>query len=269
MSRGRNATELAALHPFEFDAHIDFDEGTHTYTIDGAMAPRSTSAVVNDAFGGGVFNPELVCSTYLGSWRRRPEHPLNKVVAGLSDRDATDAVTKLWREQADLGTLLHKHAELMLNGHAPEVPLEIQSEVRQFQDFLVEMELSVWRTELSLYYKNKSGKVTCAGQLDLLLKDPKGRFVIIDLKRTPKCLLPTACNYNKFGVGVCEALADNSHARYSIQQSIYAAMFEQRTGQRVHKTYLLQMHPTLSEYHLVQCTDLRRHAMALLEGDCC
>lgn len=267
--RGRNAVALAARNPFEFDNAVSFDENTHTYTVNGLAVHASVSDAVKVGFADGGFNASLVIRKNLSSWRARPEHKLHQLVAGKSDAEATSAVTALWENEARLGTLIHKWAEEAANGAIPsEEGLEDMArekvQILNGWGLLKKRGLSICRTEHSLFYPPVSPKV--GGQADLLMLADGGAYAIVDLKRTQKDLSPGASSYGRVGVGCLAGVPDTPHHRYSLQQSCYAVMFEDLTGEKVESTYLLQVHGSLAHPRVIQCTDLRAEARALLDS---
>ena len=68
-AHGRNATLLARLHPLPGDAHLTFDEPSHTYTVWGAPVARSVTALVGALFE--AFDPERCIARRLYQVRRR------------------------------------------------------------------------------------------------------------------------------------------------------------------------------------------------------
>jgi hypothetical protein len=274
-ARGRNSAALAEQHPLEFDASIVFDEDSHTYHVNGDLITRSASKIVNAAFPENEFQPRAVASRHLASWRANQSAKYHELVAGKSDADAIDAVCAAWTQKRDMGTKMHKLFELLLNNVV--VPLddaEFLGHDRD-RDEYARFRLNTWhlvpeRTELSMYYKNPSGAVVCAGQADCLFRDRRdGRPVIVDFKRTDKLLQDKTHRpgWQRWGTGAFEATLASDHNRYSVQQSIYALMYEQLTGETVKSCYLLQIDPKGNEaYNLIQCTDHRAKAKAMLDA---
>ena len=267
-TRGRNATTLARRHVYDFDARVAFEEDGHAYFIDGErFTGPSVTKIKEVAFGGDVFDGPLIIEKNLASWRRRPTSKYGKLVVGLNDEAAREAILRTWDDANRLGTLLHTHAELQMNEEALEISSEVAREYAQFLVFRKDFpSLRPVRTELSLFYTRPDGTVCAVGQLDALFADESGRMCIVDFKRTDKPLYARTNAYGKTGIGVLDGTPANDHYKYSFQQACYSVMFEQRTGVPVNFLFLLALHPEKDKYELVQCTDLRAEARAILDA---
>lgn len=265
--RGRNATSLAEFNPFDFDDRVTFDERDHTYTVDGKQLHMSVSDVVKLGFANNTFNPAVVIKKNLASWRSQQDSKYFKVVDGLADEDAYLAVRKVWDGDADKGTRLHKWAELTANDVTPADSLDEmaqeQTQILTGWAMLSAKGLQITRTEHSLFYPSKDPWL--GGQVDFLMRGDAG-FTIVDLKRSEKNLSAEAPAYGRKGVGPMSVYSDNAHMRYSLQQSLYAVLLEELTGDRVTDLYLLQVHPSQTHPKLIPCTDLRVEARAILSS---
>lgn len=266
-ARGRNATSLAERNPFSFDDRIVYDDDAHRYTVDGQVAPVSATTLINRAYEGEGFDGRVVATRCLASWqagRGKPEYV--ELVQGKSDEDAISAILEKWGTTSKLGTLLHKVVEMSYNATpmSPDEYAPVAAEAETFEEFKLGCKLECVRTELSLFYANDEGNVLAAGQLDLLMKDPSGNLMIVDLKRTDKDLSPTARRGS--AVPLFEALEDTPFHRYSLQNSLYSVMFERLTGTAIDKLHILQIAPGGGKAKLLQCSDLRKEARTLLEN---
>ncbi len=266
-SRGRNATALADENPFDFDSRVTFTEEGHQYTVDGVAVHRSATALIKEAFVEDDFDATAIAQKNLPGWRAgRGQAKYQDVIHGLDDEAAIKAVVAMWDRDTKLGTSIHKFAELSYNGLFPESAefAEVDAETKQFENFRQLTDLKIYRSELGLFYVNAHG-VTIAGQADLLFKDPNGKFVLIDIKRTSHDLTADARAGNaqlKFPT----TTKDNKFHRYSLQNSIYSVMLEFLTGQDVGVCHLLQLHEKQPGFVLIECVDLRTEARQLLEA---
>ena len=86
---------------------------------------------------------------------------------------------------------------------------------------------------------------------------------IVDWKRAAGDLTPNA---HAFGKCFLDGLPLNDHYKYSLQLSLYAAMFELQTGTPIVSTRLVQIHPDLDGAQVIPGTNLRSDARRLLEG---
>ena len=100
---------------------------------------------------------------------------------GVSDAEILTHWSLSGRVASARGTLLHFHAECMMNGvpvQKPHSP-EFQQAQLIFDHVTQGMGLKPFRAEVCLY----SQKLRCAGQADALFQDAGGRIVLGDWKR--------------------------------------------------------------------------------------
>jgi hypothetical protein len=128
-----------------------------------------------------------------------------------------------------------------------------------------------FRTELStVYVSERTGRVLCAGQIDLLAIDKHGNYHIIDWKRVkPKNAITEFERAYRGKTGVSSVLAhlpDTKFYHHSLQASMYAVMVAQSHGWGADgRLRLLRMHHDRGTGQLVLCADLRAEAKQLLE----
>lgn len=237
---GRNAVLLARLHPLPGDAHLTFEEASHSYTVWGAAVERSVTALVGALFG--EFDPARCTAAMFERWARNPESVYYDVIqqvrsSGGTDAEAAVVIQQAWKalgaEAARLGTALHLYAELTLNREDADVPAELAKEVEQFQAFqcsafVRDAGLAPYRTELSVAYRDGAQAVT-AGQIDCLYRDRAGRLYLFDFKRVSSkhLLQPWERCYGRYGSAPVHEVPDSPFWRYSLQLSLYNVMAEQ------------------------------------------
>lgn len=252
------------------DQRIAFAEEGHQYWVDGrAFAGPSVTTLVGQQFAGDKFDADAVVQKNLRSWRHNASSKYHDVVAGLDDADASAAIRRMWAETTRMGTLLHYVAECHLNEEPPaeEDVAQVPREYAQLKQFLADHPtLEPWRTELSLFWHRPDGRVVAVGQLDALLRCREtGKLLLVDFKRVERALDPDERDYGRGGKGVMNGCRGNAWIRYSLQLNFYAVMCEQH-GIAVDALYLLQMHPALQEYKLLQACDLKAEARAILDA---
>lgn len=265
--RGRNATALAEKNAFDFDSRVTFSEEGHRYTVDGVAVRRSATGLIKEAFLEDEFDGRAIASNNLANWRAgRGQAKYQDAIYGLDDDAAIAAVCVMWERDTVYGTLAHKYAEISYNGFLPDMAefTDVEAEAKQFDAFRQLTDLTISRTELSLFYTNSSG-VTICGQADFLFRDPDGKPVIIDLKRTHHDLSPGA-RAGSAKLKFPQTTTDNKFHRYSLQNSIYSVMYSHLTGEEVDVCHLLQVHAARVGFTQIECADLRAEARALLEG---
>lgn len=270
---GRNYTHLATEFPIEqIDPHVVFDEAEHRYTVRGAVVPRSATKVIAAVLKDEPFDADLVISKNLASWRRKPRSRYGSMIRDLDDDAATSKLKDLWTNANVLGTVLHKRFEAFLNESEEPDDGQTDLEWRAVAKELGELQKLGWvprRTELSMWWENPDGKVVCAGQLDGLFTDADDNLVLVDLKRTEHDL---SAGVVPFGEKTCgppmQTMYASDYIRYSLQQSIYACMFAQRTGLEIppDKRFLLQAHPSMPGAVWTQCRCLDAQARELLNA---
>ena len=106
---------LQLQNPLPRDRRIVFDEENHLYTIDAVTrAPRSVTALVHDY--GSEFAPAVAIAA-MKAGARWEEKKAEFVIDGreMSDAEIIEAWRRKGRVASARGTLLHYHAELLLN----------------------------------------------------------------------------------------------------------------------------------------------------------
>ena len=280
----RSGVQLATeANPYEADDRGSFYEPTHTYTVDGVQAERSTTALVDELFE--CFDAAAVLEKYFKTWKEvkdpRYYHMMRLHLyedGSINDDAAKNAIAAMWHKAgllaASIGTELHLHLERLLN-QMPAVPHKrIGVEVSQFHAFQAstfydEHELVPHRSELMVWFKTQDVLVA-AGRIDALFSGRDG-FYIFDWKRVApkKDVSKTAVSFQgRFGQDLAEDVPDTPHHRYSLQTSIYAEMlkFSHRidVGGRM---YLVRMHSELPTYELVCCSNYRELAQRVLHKE--
>ena len=177
-SRGKG--KLAALNPLPLEDRIHFEEASHTYTFDGAVVPRSVTGLLHQFAS--HFDPQAALAAMKAS-HRWEDKKAELEAQGLGTSD--DQILHRWslsgRVASARGTLLHKHAECMMNGVPVQQPHSPEFKQAQliFDHLTLEMGLEPFRAEVCLY----SRIMRCAGQADALFRDAGGRIVLGDWKR--------------------------------------------------------------------------------------
>jgi len=254
---------LAQNNPFRGDDDIVFDEPSHTYTVRGKRVPISVTKLGSQAVPPEHrFDGRKVIAKNLRSWRSNASSKYHDMVQGDDDEQAMKNVLASWDKNRDAGTGMHKAFEQFLNEEPVEKEEEYAVEMSQFRTAMDSLTgLAPVRTEMSIFCNDANGDAAVAGQIDLLVKDADGGLHIVDFKRTAGDLTPGARSFGKFFL---DNLPINDHYKYSLQLSLYAAMFELQTGRPILSCRLMQVHPDLEEARIIPTTDLGRDARALL-----
>ena len=148
--------------------------------------------------------------------------------------------------------------ECLANGVPVEEPHS--PEFQQAQSIyaqLLKMGFRPFRTEMSLY----SAMLNCAGQVDLIMLDDAGSFVIVDWKRTKKLFYENRFSTLRYPLS---HLPDSNYWLYALQLSTYAFFFEStECSVRVSDLYLAVAHPE-SMPSLVRVPRLRDEVDAIV-----
>jgi hypothetical protein len=280
MACGRNYNKLASMFAIEcIDKHVKFDDSSHRYTVYGNLVPRSATAVVTE-FAGSPFDPDAIIAKYLPTWRRNTRSKYFDTIKGLNDADAATAIKATWKLATETGTALHKRLEALLNNEEEEDDTKTDAAWRPLKIAIDELHAAGWqprRTELSLWWENEADtannpdmppNVTCAGQIDCVYSDGEDDIALIDLKCTEHNLRPNASSFGRMCKAPLDEHSANDFVKYSFQLSIYAVMFEQRTGLSIHpdKRWLLQSHGSFDLVRWQRCACLDAEARAVLNS---
>ena len=176
----------------------------------------------------------------------------------MGDGDIKRAIATFWQRlgtaASTAGTYMHRQLELKANCEPYDAEMP---EMRLHEQFIAENPhlANYYRTEWSIYSK----ALLLAGQIDLVVRDTTRdppKYYIVDYKRVA-APLTTENPYNKFGKYPFDKVPDTSAGHYFLQQSIYQWLVEKLYGIRIEKCYLLQLHPNMQRYHLLEVPNLQ------------
>lgn len=257
----RNYELLAKENPFDFDRRIFFEEERHLYFVDDVQVPISITGVLK-THDPAPFNAPAIILRCWKAWKvngRKPE--LAEVLKNVdTDEDAIAAVKGVWSRSSELGTLLHKRFEALVNDADTDdsqfAPVNL--EWIRLTNALNGLKWAPLRSELSVFYTSSVGKVVAAGQIDCLAVDENGDYVMIDLKRSSKEIGP---EQTPFRPGEW-----TEHYKYSLQLACYSLMVAQLTGKEIkpNNRYLLVV--DASRAYWVKCKNLDDVARGMLEA---
>lgn len=278
----RNASTLARHNRLPGDGLITFEAHNHKYTVFGEAVQHSTTALVKDCFH--PFDAQECFNKFYEGWKRNPTSKYyrriqNVLNSGGTDEDAQGRIQANWSLEGEtasrLGTKLHAFCEFRENEEKIECDPEIAPEIAQFEAFkasewAISRGLECVRTELCVAYR-VNGVNACAGQIDALYRDNKGRFYIVDFKRVqnkhPLTMEDTGFS-GQMGKGPAAGLPDVQFQHYSLQTAAYNIMLKATHGVDCSdRMYLLRMHRDREKYQLVKCVDLRKGARTMLENE--
>jgi len=252
--------KLATDNPFQREDRVQFDEESHTYTIDGVVAPRSITGLLHQYEN--QFDPERAMSAMQNGrfWDSTCED-LEMRGLGVTKKDFLDRWAKAGEIGRMRGHLLHFHCECLANAvpvREPHSP-DFQQAQKIFNLFL-EMGMRPYRTEVNIFHVG----LRCGGQPDLLLLDSRGRIVIVDWKRTKRLSMENDHATLKYPL---THLPDCSYYRYSLQVNLYRYILESEYSMTVGSMFLAVCHPDLPAARLVEVPRVDDEVHALVEHE--
>ncbi len=244
------------------EARIKFEEATHTYYIDGTtVAPRSVTGLVH-GYCASHFDPQHVVKQMKRGRRwpeKREQYLKEDADESMSDGDICEMWNRNGRVASSRGTLLHYHAECLLNGVAVAAPHSPEfSQICCLDAALREMGYSPFRTEVCLFHCG----LCVAGQADALyMHEATSELALLDWKRTKSIREDNPWRLLKEPIG----LPDTNGWLYALQLNVYSYILSTEYGYDVSRMYLGQVHPTLSRARLIEVPKLEEHMALLIE----
>eukprot|EP00966_Prymnesium_polylepis_P063420 1471110-Prymnesium_polylepis.1 len=150
--------------------------GGHCYVVDGRMITSTATKLVDKMHSFDCFE---VLARYYESWKANPDSKYHSLIHdvisnGTDDDDAREAILDTWSQAKELGTVLHKQIENVLNGQgngqAPILPVEM-SQFHKFISWADDQNLTLVSAETCVAFRAKDKTWTSAGQIDALYKD--------------------------------------------------------------------------------------------------
>jgi hypothetical protein len=244
---------LAVLNKHERDDRIQFEEETHTYTIDGTRAGwTSCTGFLHNFFG--HFDADAVIAKMMAS----PKWFESKYFGKTAEE-----IKKQWSDKgkasSEAGTRMHldiehfynampatgaKTAYTMEDGLAgmaiDDWPPQEGAEWNYFcdyqQTYVIPKGWQPFRTEWLVF--DPEHKV--AGSIDMLYMKPDGTLAIYDWKRIEE--LKTDNRFQS-GLGPVTHLPDTNYWHYSLQLNVYRYIIQKHYGYVVSELALVVLHP--------------------------
>ena len=251
---------LAVVNKHERDDRIQFEEETHTYTIDGVRKGwTSCTGFLHNFFG--HFDADAVIAKMMSS---------SKWVESKYYGMTAEAIKKQWSDKgaasSAAGTRMHLDIEHYYNA-APLCASEIPSleeglaalekdwvpnpgaEWNYFCDYertyVIPKGWKPWRTEWLVF--DPEHKV--AGSIDMIYMKPDGTLAIYDWKRIEE--LKTENRWQS-GLGPVDHLPDTNYWHYSLQLNVYRYILQKHYGFVVSELALVVLHPENSSWKVAK-----------------
>ena len=257
------------------DLRISFEEKCHLYKLDAETCEEQVFPISVSGLWGMYFeqfNAGQIIQDYYDMWCSDPQSKYYEMIeagraSGQCDVLIQQSIRLTWEWNGLLasaaGTRMHKQIELALRGCLYDSHCV---ESRVFLDFLstwLEPRFwTVYRLEWSIFCEHPM----VAGQIDALFQCGS-EFHMIDWKRCCKVLDPDAgIQWGRYGAPPLDGLLDNSCNHYFMQQNLYAVILQKCYGIEVQSMHLVQIHPSLPTFKVVEVPDLRVLAASILEA---
>ena len=278
-------TWLATKNPHPRDTHIHFDEGPHTYTIQGINGVTadtkftSVTTSVHQHFE--HFNAKEVIAAMMRNQKKWNDPIANAKYYGKTAEEIEEMWAAAGRDAAAKGTEMHYKIECFYNtpapapnAAAPNAPAT--TEFTYFLKFNDEYKsiLKPYRTEWTVFHE----EARIAGSIDMVYEviEPSADadtttdttdttpLAIYDWKR---CREITKTNRaNKFATHpAIEHLPDTNYWHYALQLNIYKYILQSKYGKTISDLYLIVLHPEAQNYQRIKLPDLQTEVSALFE----
>lgn len=276
---------LAVLNHHPRDDRIQFEEETHTYTIDGARKGwTSCTGFLHNFFG--HFDADAVIAKMMKS----PKWYESKYF-GMT----ATAIKKQWNDKgkaaSEAGTRMHLDIEHFYNAmpHALVHESVRTAAAREtcawsMEDGMAGMTVDKWTPaegtewEYFLDYQRRHGSTfipwrtewlvfdeehKVAGSIDMVYMKPDGTLAIYDWKRTEG--LKTE---NKFqsGFGPVNHLPDTNYWHYSLQLNVYRYILQKYYGYVVSELALVVLHPENSSWQVARLNFMDEEVAGMMEA---
>jgi hypothetical protein len=288
-------TYLATKNPHPRDAHIHFDEGPHTYTIEGmngiSKDTKFTSVTtwVHEHFE--HFDAKKVIAAMMRNQKKWNDPVANAKYYGKTAAEIEALWAKSGSEAATAGTQMHYQIECFYNtppAPPPAPPTTTTTadtpEFKYFLDFHQEFSatLKPYRTEWTVFHE----EARIAGSIDMVYEEVlpadstptptptehsphRGKteppsLVIYDWKRCREISKTNAAN--KFATHpAIEHLPDSNYWHYGLQLNIYKYILETKYEKTIKDLYLVVLHPESKAYKRIKLPDLQTEVRGLFE----
>lgn len=234
---------LAMKNPHPRDSHIQFDEPTHTYTIDGSSDYTSVTTWNHTHFR--KFDADIIIARMMSSknWLKSKYYgkTANEIKMGW-DQNRDDA--------ANAGTKMHYDIECHYNG----VSVDNDSiEFKYFKAFVLDHpNLVPYRTEWTIW----DSELKIAGSIDMVYENPDGTLSIYDWKRSKGIVRNK--QYEEYATTKCISyIPDTNFWHYALQLNTYKAILEKNYGKKITTLRLVCLHPNQRTYQLIDIPELK------------
>jgi hypothetical protein len=263
---------LAEINKHPRDDRIQFEEESHTYTIDGTRAGwTSCTGFLHNFFG--HFDADAVIAKMMSS----PKWFESKYF-GMTAEEIKKQWSDKGKASSEAGTRMHLDIEHFYNampaggddysfdtgvkGLAVDqwTPAE-GAEWDYFCDYQRKYgsQFVPFRTEWLVF--DEEHKV--AGSIDMVYKKPDGTLAIYDWKRIEELKVE---NRFQSGLGPVSHLPDTNYWHYSLQLNVYRYILQKHYGYTVSELALVVLHPNNKSWRVAKLNMLDDEVLGMMES---
>jgi hypothetical protein len=240
---------LTVINQHLRDNHINFDEPTHKYYVNGSCQGNvSCTGFVHEFFG--HFDAKAI----IAKMRKGPKWATSKYY-GKTDKEIMDEWSANGKTASEAGTAMHLAIEQFLHGSSEQIKPGMFETVewKYFMKFWNDCghDLEPYRSEWEVFTDSleplpSERKIKLCGSIDMVFRRKSdGKFVIYDWKRSKEIK-----SENSYESGLCplEHLPDTNYWHYTMQLNVYKWILEKYYGLEVADLYLVIIHPDQPSY---------------------
>jgi ATP-dependent exoDNAse (exonuclease V) beta subunit len=270
--QGQPPFSLSQQNPHPRDIHIHFEEGSHTYTIQGVdgITPEtvftSVTTLVHQQFE--QFDAKKMIAAMMRNQKKWNDPVANAKYYGKTAKEIEQSWATAGQEAATAGTQMHYKIECFYNNIRSPLDDAATPEFAYFLKFNEEHVacegaiLRPYRTEWTVFHE----EARIAGSIDMVyeLTEHPDTLVIYDWKR---CREITKTNRaGKFATHpAIEHIPDANYWHYALQLNIYKYILQTKYGKTVTDLYLIVLHPDAQNYQQIKLPDLQTEVAELFE----
>jgi len=170
-------------------------------------------------------------------------------------------------EAAVLGTELHLQIENYFTKKSFDDSLK---EFKYFLNFEKEKIIPKGLTFIEAEKKIFNHKYNVAGTVDCLFKNPEGKYVMVDWKRSKKLIVKGTDKPDKRGFQIeiegLNTMTNCSYFRYSIQQNMYKYILEKEYNITISEMILAVLHENYPNYHTIKLPEMINETKAIFNS---
>ena len=251
--------ELSFKNRHERDAHLQFDEPTHIYTING-----SSKGVISCTKFLHEFFPHFDADAVIAKMMAADNWPNSKYFGKTAAE-----IKKGWNDNgasaSSSGTAMHLAIEQFLHGHPELIKPDVlqTTEWKYFTNFWndVSGDLVPYRSEWEVW----SDEYKLAGSIDMIFyRKSDDSYVIYDWKRSKEIKKDNTFKNDNTGYGPVEHLPNANYWHYTLQLNVYRWFLETYYNIKISDMYLVIIHPDNNNYRRLRLNRMEEEVNDML-----